>query len=107
MQFHIVDYGPYFETELNRFYSVAKIAKSSRNGTFKVKGQTSIFLIEYLRCLPGVRRPTRLDRIPMSEWSNHIYRAQVVTVTRNSRQVDLPPELQYSKIGSLLGVADE
>jgi len=107
LHFHVLDFGSYFETKLNRWYSVAWIGKPSRNGTFKVRGQTCIFLIEYIRCLPNVRIPGRLDRIPMSEWPNHIYRAKVSNPTRNSRQVLLPAELQYSKIESLLGVADE
>lgn len=106
--FHVVDMGSFFETPLARWYPVAQVGrKPSRGGLFKIKGQTSIFLIEYLRCLPGIGRPRRLDRIPMSEWPKHTYLARVKNVTRNSKQVELPPELQYSKIESLLGIADE
>jgi len=107
LYFHVVDLGSYFETPLARWYSVVQVGKKpSRGGSFKIKGQTCIFLIEYLRCLPGIDRPRRFDRIPMTEWSKHVYRAKVKNVTRNSKQIELPLQLQYSKIGSLLGVAD-
>ena len=107
LHFHIVDMGPHFETPIDRWYSVDNIGKKgSRGGNFKVKGQTSIFLIEYLRCLPGATRPARLDRVPMSQWSNHIFRAKVSNVVKNHKQKQLPPELQYSRIESLLGVSE-
>lgn len=106
MNFHVVDFGHYFETPLSRWYGVDRIGKPSRGGTFKAKSQTSILLIEYYRCLrESVVR--RLDRVPMSEWSKHVYRAKVGTVSINSQQVALPAQLQYSKIRELLGRADE
>ncbi len=105
MHFHVVDYGSYFGTKLNRWYSVAKIGKPSRNGSFKARSQTSTQLIEYVRCLPHIRTPTRLDRISMSSWADQAYKARVVNVTTNSQQVSLPIQLQYSKIAELLGVA--
>lgn len=105
LHFHVIDFGEHFETPLVRWYSVEKIGKKpGRNGSFKPKGQTSIFLIEYVRCFKS--RPRRMDRVPMSQWSNHAYRVKVANVVRNSRQVVLPAELQYSKIESILGVAE-
>lgn len=107
LHFHITDFGPHFGVRVDRWYSVASIGKKpGRNGNFKPKGQTSIFLIEYFLCNPGIGRPKRLDRIPMGKWGNREYRAKVSNVTKNSNQVKLPPELQYSRIESLLGVVE-
>ena len=107
LHFNISEIGsPYFGVPMERWYTVAKlIGKPARGGSFKVKGQTCIFLIEYLKCLQ-IGRPNRLDRIPMTEWARHEYRANISNVTKNSRQVPLPQELQYSRIESLLGIAE-
>ena len=107
LHFNISEIGsPYFGVPMERWYTVAKlIGKPGRNGRFKVKGQTCIFLIEYLKCL-RIGRPNRLDRIPMTEWARHEYLAKISNVTKNHRQIPLPPELQYSRIESLLGIAE-
>ena len=107
LNFHVIDPGQYFNTPLSRWYSVKWVGKRpGRNGTFKPKGQTSIFLIEYLRCFPERGRPRRLDRVPMGDWPRHAYKVKVANVTKNSKQVDLPAALQYSKIETILGVAE-
>ena len=108
MHFQIVDLGPYFETPLTRWYSVERfVGKPARNGGFKAKGQTSVFLIEYFNCFPFAKRPTRLDRIPMNEWDKHVFKAKVSSVKENSKQTRLPEQIQYSKIECLLGVNDD
>ena len=106
MHFHIVDYGQSFNTQLARYHTVRRvIGKPSRGGCFKVS-QTSMFMIEYHRCLrDSVVR--RFDRVPMAEWPKHIYKARVATVTKNSQQKSLPSPIQYSKIAELIGIADE
>ncbi len=106
LHFHIADKGEYFELPVSRWYSVKNIGtEPGRNGNFKVLGQTSILLIEYLNCFPSAGRPARLDRVPMDLWPRHQYLARVTNVRNNHKQQDLPHGLQYSRIESLIGVA--
>jgi hypothetical protein len=107
LHFHIIDFGEYFETPLARYYTMARIGKPGKGGTFKPVSQTCIFMIEYCRCLSEIRPGSRLDRLPMSEWPKHAYLAEVGSVQSNSHQVALPKQIQYSKIKSLVGVADD
>ena len=107
MHFHIIDQGAWFGIPLTRWYSVERIGKPRKGGSFKAKGQTSILLIEYFRCFPGQPTPKRLDRLPMNEWNKNGYLAKVVSVKENGKQVKLPEQLRYSKIETLLGVCND
>ena len=103
LNFHIVSIGQYFETKLARYYTVAALkGKPRAKGKFKVKGQTSIFLIEFLNCHPDREIPRRLDQVPMGCWGRTTYQARVASVSHNSSQKKLPKQLQYSKIKELL-----
>lgn len=99
--FTVITPGQYFDcVRLARFYNVKRIiGRPQRNGRFKV-GFGSDFLREYARLFPS---PTRLDRIPMSEFSRHIVVGRARTVIKGSDQSAIPTLLQYSVLEELTG----
>ena len=98
MNFRIITFGDYFETELSRYYNVQRIiGKPRRHGCFKC-GKTGSFLREYMTLFTG--RVNRLDRIPMSLFQDEIIEGVVGTVTRSQGR-NIPKELQYSVITEL------
>ena len=98
MNFRIVTFGDYFETELSRYYNVPRIiGKPQRYGRFKCS-KKGAFLREYMTLFTG--RIKRLDRIPMSYYEEQIIEGRVGTVKR-SQGKDIPIELQYSVITEL------
>jgi hypothetical protein len=102
MEFKIIDYGNYFETRLNRYYTLHRlIGNPCVGGRFKPTGQTSVLLVHYYACHPTAQRIKRLDRISMTPWRDGEYIAEVVTVRRNHSQRQLPVQLQYSVIDDL------
>ena len=107
VHFHVSEFGQYFEKPLTRWYTVERlIGKARKNGAYKPKGQTSILMIEYVRCFSNYPLPNRIDRISMAPWKKHEFLVKVRNVTKNSRQIALPPKLQYSVIDSILGIAE-
>jgi hypothetical protein len=99
--FKVVTFGEYFEQPLQRHYNVSKlIGRPSLNGRFKA-GFCSDFLREFATLFGA---PTRLDRIPMSAYANHILIAKVRTVTKGTEQRAIPAGLQYSTISELVGI---
>ena len=73
LHFTVLDFGKFFETKLCRYYTVERlIGKPGRNGRFKIKGQTSCLITEFLNCHPDADIPKRLDRLPMSCWKGKI-----------------------------------
>jgi len=99
--FRIVTMGPHFGQKLQRHYNISKlIGRPGTNGRFKV-GFCSDFLREYAALFGA---PTRLDRIPMSNFEKHILIAKVRTVSKGSGQRDIPEGLQYSTIAELTGI---
>ncbi len=98
MRFRIITFGEHFETELYRYYNVARIiGRPARNGKFKCSAKGD-FLREFATLFTG--RITRLDRIPMSAFENVIIEGKVSTVT-HSRGKAIPELLQYSVISEL------
>lgn len=98
MNFRIITFGDYFETELSRYYNVKRIiGKPQRYGCFKCS-KTGLFLREYMTLFTG--RVSRLDRIPMSHFENVIIEGIINTVTRSQGR-HIPKELQYSVITEL------
>lgn len=103
--FRILDFGDYNGTILNRYYNVDKfIGKPGKNGNFKPPKRGD-FMLEFVRCFHV--DPKRLDRLPLSYFSQNILLAQVVTVKRNSYGKTLPQALRYSRIGELLKVDND
>jgi len=103
LHFTVVDFGEAFETKLCRYYTVERlIGKPGRNGRFKIKGQTSCLITEFLNCHPDADIPKRLDRLPMSSWKGKIIIGFVSTVTQNSHQKRLHEIQRYSRIKELL-----
>ena len=98
MNFRIVTFGEFFETELSRYYNVKRIiGKPQRFGRFK-PSQKGAFLREYMTLFTG--RVNRLDRIPMSYFEKAIIEGRVETVARAQGR-NIPTELQYSVITEL------
>ena len=103
LHFRVLDVGKFFETKLCRYYTVERlIGKPGRNGRFKIKGQTSCLITEFLNCHPDADIPKRLDRLPMSCWKGKIVMGFVSTVTQNSHQKRLHEIQRYSRIKELL-----
>ena len=99
--FRVVTMGPHFEQPLQRHYNISKlIGRPGTNGRFKV-GFCSDFLREFAT-LFGT--PSRLDRIPMSSFCDHILVAKVRTVTKGSGQQAIQEGLQYSTVAELVRI---
>jgi len=106
IHYGVVDIGEAFETVLSRHYPVKCLGKCGVKGKFKPRTATSSLPVEFYQYHPDAPRITRLDRIPMSKWTDGIYNARVETVEKNFQQKPLPRQLQYSVIRELLGRAD-
>jgi len=103
LQFKILTMGEHFEQRVSRYYNIARlIGRPGVNGRFKV-GFSSDFLRDYARLFPV---PSRLDRIPMSNFERHIFTARVRTVEKGSQQESIPDGLRYSVISELIGIKD-
>jgi hypothetical protein len=100
LRFRIVDPGPAFGKELERWYNVKRlIGRAGKNGGFQV-GPRSDFLREYLTLFPGAGG--RLDRMSLAPFRNAIVLGRVETVSQNRKQQPLPEPLRYSIIRELL-----
>ena len=105
LSFHVIDIGEYFETPLKRYYQVADIGKKpQKEGSFKAKGQSSQFIMEYVTCFHYV--PKRRDRVPMEVWKRHGYKVRVKDVIETANQDKIPQLLKYSVIEKIIGVRD-
>lgn len=95
----IIDFGPYYQTQLSRYYCVERLlGKPGKNGKCKHKRRGD-FMLEYFKLFPGRARP-RLDRVPLEPFRNEVIIGSVRTVKSNSQQKKLPDQLMYSVIGS-------
>ena len=105
IRFRIVDSGEFFGVELERWYNCKRlIGKPGNNGGF-VPPRHGDFLLEYTTLFPtALTRDCRLDRISFTPFKNSILTGKVDTVTRNSKQRELPQTLQYSVVRELLKV---
>lgn len=102
MRFRVLNHGPYFGVELERFYNVMRlIGKPGKNGNFKARASSDLVL-DF--CTVTVGRVSRLDRLPLTKMSNLILIGQVRTVAKNHSQRDLPELLKYSVVANLVGV---
>ena len=101
LRFRIMTMGEHFEKPISRFCNVKRIiGRPGPSGRFKV-GFHCDFLREFA-ALFGT--PVRLDRIPMSNFENHIFIATVRTVEKGSRQEQIPGGLAYSVIARLRSI---
>jgi hypothetical protein len=99
LMFTIAEPGDDFDKPLPRYFNITRlIGKPQKNGAFKV-GFNSDFLREYAK-LFGV--PTRLDRIPMSNFDGCFVRAKVRTVATGNAQQEIPKALQYSVVSEIM-----
>lgn len=96
--FSIAEPGDYFDVAVARYYNVTRlIGVPRKGGEFKVAFQSD-FLREYAT-LFGM--PTRLDRIPMTNFKGCFVRGKIKTVTTGRHQQDIPKPLQYSVVEDL------
>lgn len=101
LEFRIVTMGEHFQEIIRAHYNVRKlIGRPAANGRFKV-GFCCDFLREFANLFGA---PSRLDRIPMSNFERHILIARVRTVSRGAGQKAIPDGLQYSTIDELTGI---
>ena len=101
LDFTIVE-GDFTNVNVSRHYNVKRYNLEARS--FIAKTQTCDFLVEYATCFPN--QPIhRLDRVPMSSFENTNFRILMRDVDKSFRQNDLPPQLRYSVVERILGVA--
>ena len=87
------------------FYQVAEIGKKPRKeGWFKVKSQSSHFVMEYVTCFHSV--PTGRDHVHMEIWKRHAYKVKVKDVIETANQDNIPQMLRYSVIEKIMGVTE-
>jgi hypothetical protein len=102
LRFRIVDNGPFFEIELDRWYNCKRlIGKPCKSGRFEI-GRQSDFLREYLTIFPNAM--SRRDRISFKPYRKNLITGRVETVIHNAKQQPLPELMQYSIIRELLEV---
>lgn len=90
---------PHVGIRLEKFYNVKRLTgKPRKRGRFVVGGSSD--LARDFVNLTG-RRDSRLSRFALSDLQGHVYRVRARTVTRDSRQRELPPALQYSVISTV------
>lgn len=99
--FRIVTFGEHFEQKLQRHYNIKKlIGPKGASGRFKCA-----FSCDFLREFASLfGTPSRLDRIPMTNFEKHIFIAKVRTVSKGSGQRPIPEGLHYSTIDELIGI---
>ena len=103
--FRVLDYGKYNGAILKRFYNVARlIGKPAKGGNFKPPRRGD-FMVEFVQCFHV--DPRRLDRLPLSYFSQNILVAKVETVKRTSYNKITPEQMQYSKISELIKVNND
>ena len=102
VHFEIVDLGPHHGLKLYRVFRVSElIGKPGRNGRFKLKKRSDLFL-ELCRLYQNQR--VRPDRISLRDLKGLILNVMVRTVTKDYRQKVLPEMLKYSVIGDVRGI---
>jgi len=102
VHFKITDLGDYHGTKLFRAFRVSGlIGKPGRNGRFKLKKRSDLFL---MLCHLYENQRIRPDRISLRDLKCLILNVMVRTVVKDYRQKTLPEILRYSVIGDVLGI---
>lgn len=100
LRFQIIDQGPHYGVQVDRWYNCKQIrGKPRKNGGFQI-GRKSDFLREYLTMFSEDVK--RLDRISIKPFRTNVVTGRIETVTQNARQQPLPKLMQYSIIRELL-----
>lgn len=95
-----VEGGRYAGVTLFRHYNVKAITEDKRITV----GARSQLLKDYYRLFPDTPRIKRLDRFSMRLFRGHVIRGKVTTVIKDWEGEELPHQLRYSKVGSLLKI---
>jgi hypothetical protein len=96
--FEIIDFGEHFQKRLTRFYNVRRLtSRAGRHGHFAA-GPSSDVVREFGTI---VGFPSRIDRIPLTQYADKAIVGEVATVEKGRDQMPLPPALQYSTIRKL------
>ena len=98
VHFEIVDPGQHNGTKLYRAFRVtALIGKPRRNGRFKLKRRSDLFLT-LCRLFDGKHRP---DQVSLTRLRNLVLKISVRTVTKDYNQRPLPEMLHYSVVDEI------
>ena len=97
-EFMIVEYGEHFERLLYRWWNIKPTHSKLSKTAWKV-GKASNLFREY--CAITERLPKRLDRIPLSDFQDHVIWAEVKTVKEARDQSVIPEAARYSIINKL------
>ena len=99
VHFEIVEPGPYFGLRLMRAYRASGlIGKPTRNGRFRLKRRSELFLT---LCRLDERRKRRPDRVSLRDFKDVVLWVTTRTVVRDYKQRPLPEALRYSVIDEL------
>ena len=102
LRFRILDFGEHFEKEVYRAFNVkGLIGKPGKNGRFSL-GKRSDLYFQLMKISPNVRA----DRPSLNRLQNVELKIRVRTVTRDSKQRDLPKQMHYSVVDEILCVLD-
>lgn len=94
LHFQIMDFGEFQGVELYMACNAPKKAKKGKLATSNKYYQAWV--------VAAGRRPDRYDRMSTKEFRGKVFLAKVRTVTKNSKNLPLPPLLQYSVIDDLI-----
>jgi len=101
LHFEVMDPGPHYGTKLySVFRASGLIGKEGKNGRFKVRTRSELFLT-LCRLQPNAVRP---DRISLRSFKGALFRVRVRTVEKDYRQRALPEFLRYSVVDSILSI---
>lgn len=92
--FQILSQGDFHGEELYMACNAPKKAKRGKVATSNKYYQAWVLAAE--------RRPDRYDRISTKEFRGKVFLLKVRTVTKNAKNLSLPPLLQYSVIDDVL-----
>lgn len=102
VHFEVTDLGEHHGVKLFRAFRVSElIGKPGRNGCFKLKKRSDLFL---MLCHLYQNQRIRPDRISLRDLKGLILNVMVRTVTKDYRQKTLPEMLRYSVIGDVRGI---
>ncbi len=100
--FQVVTFGQAFEAVLPAYYAANIIGKPRRHGRFRIGLKSK--LARDLAAMLGHRPP--LNLVPIEDLLDLTFAVDVVTITRDSTQHDIPVGAQYSKVDRVLGVVE-
>ena len=100
VNFTVLDEGKYYGTRLSLFYRVEKLTgPTGKYGRFQPRGMNSDFVRDWIKLFG---RPKRNDRLSLHRLKSVLIKANVSTVTHDSKKRPLSVDSRYSCISELI-----